>query len=102
MPTWPVTPDGFDNDVLRDLEYGPELPAGLTVLDVAREAGLEDGGFGNGGISSGVWLNLSTKSLSDPCRDFPDAESAGVDFVVLSRDFVEEMDEERFVGRLFE
>lgn len=99
----PTTPDWFDNDVFRDLEYGPALPAGLTVLEVAREAGLEDGGFGRGGISSGVWLNLSTRSFNDPCLDFPEAaESIGVDFVVFKGDFVDDMDAERCVGRWFE
>lgn len=52
----------FDRDRV-EVRVLPEVapPDGLAVREGVRETGRE----GNGGTSSGVWLNLFTSSFSD-------------------------------------
>lgn len=88
------TPEGFEADAVRDLVYVPALLAGLTVREADREPGFEEG---NGGIWSGVWLNLFTRSFNNDCLCLVVAERIGFDFVELNGESLfDDMDEDRY------
>ena len=62
------------------LVAGFELPE-FEWVDTERELVLR----GTGGTSSGVWLNLLTRSLRDVCRFRGVLESVGLDFAEVER-----------------
>lgn len=63
---------------------------GFKVCTLEEGLGPVDGDLeldflGNGNVSSGVWLNLSTRSFNDVCR-FRAVFRVGLDFAALNGD----------------